>query len=859
MREKWKIICALPLAFSFAFSACDFYKYEQSEINVGDRENQAVVSSILEETKNVVRTVGEEDPEFKLTAVSEDDSSSHVANEKFELNLDSNVTGLNVYDPSEVDITGQFVSPSGELYEMPGFWNVEYERSFDSYDQESEFDILSDGDFFAQGNASIAGVLDIKDGEKIPVTKIAYNNPNAESANAGQVISKGYTEDLNTVSVWLRASENLTTTGLYLYFYGADDQAWVKLPELSKEWTRYTFYYGGQTEWTVKTDKNGNKDPNETEVKRLTDEEVVLSDFTHANTYNPLPLANMYSVRIQSSDGLSDRNSVVGDLYISDMQFCKQVEGSQKSMTIANFEGDIFKTYKDGDLFGMASLEKTGVENFKVRFRFTEAGEWTYRIVGKKNGETKFTYTSSVTATENQNAEKNKGVIRVEQTQKRNFVFEDGTPYTPIGINVCYSEVPSLSSYIYDIYYPKMAAAGMNFARTWLTHIDAGYGAQTSAGGILNFDARQNRSYEFEEILRIAEENGIYLQIPMQAISMFRYDLVDGIGGACWDTNPYNVINGGYLEEPWEYFRDPRAIEDTKKLCRYYIARYSYSRNILNWELMNEIGMDSGWYFGIKLSQEEARDWADEIGGYMHSADPYDHLVSISSGNDHHDKVYEAEALDFVSFHWYYSGSNYATALANECQQLWQRYGKPVMIGEGGASGMSEAYEHDKDPYGMWGRQSALTCSMNGGAGGAMNFWEANVNKYDLYSQYTPAANMFKLFGNDYVKMNTLFADDYAVTGENATRVKVMGYIDNDTIYAYAMDTMYYYANLNPGTFTDTSITFKGMDNGMYTVQVYSTTTCSVVKTVAVNATNGALTIPMEDWSCDFALIVNKA
>lgn len=858
MRKKWKLLCNLPLLFALTFASC-IDNYEQGAVDVGDTVNKGVVSSILAETQNVVNTVGAVDNDFKLTAVSEDGSSSHVANEKFELNLESNITGLNVYDPSEVDITGQFVSPSGELYEMPGFWNVGHQRSFEEYNQNGEFDVISDGDFFAQGNASISGVLDVKEGKKVPVTKISFDNAAAAGANGGQVINKGYTEDLNTVSVWLRVGENFSSDGLFLYFYGADDQAWVKLPTLTTEWKRYSFYYGGATSWTVKTDKNGKEDPNGEEIKCLTEEEMRLTEFTHGNTYNPLPLTKMYSVRIQCSDGKTTNCAAVGDVYISDMQIGRQVGASERTMQVANFEGDIFKTYKEGDLFGQASMTKTGKDNFKVRFRLNEVGEWTYRIVGKKNGETKFTYTSSVTATANPDAEKNKGLIRVEQTQKRNFVFEDGTPYTPIGINVCYSEVPKLSSYIYDIYYPKMAAAGMNFARTWLTHIDAGYGAQTSAGGILNFTPRQNRSYEFEEILRIAEENGIYLQIPMQAISMFRYDLPDGIGGACWDTNPYNTINGGYLDEPWEYFRDTRAIEDTKKLCRYYIARYSYSRNILNWELMNEIGMDSGWYFGIELSQEEARDWADEIGGYMHSADPFDHLVSISSGNDHHDKVYEAEALDFVSFHWYYSGSNYATALANECYQLWQHFGKPVMIGEGGASGMSEAYEHDKDPLGMWGRQTALTCGMGGGAGGATNFWEANVNKYDLYSQYTPAANMFKLFGNDYVKMNTLLSDNYTVSGENASRVNIRGYIDNDTVYAYVMDTMYYYANLNPGTFADTDITFKGMDNGMYMVQVYSTTTCAVAKTFTVNATNGMLTIPMDSWSCDFALIITKA
>ena len=165
--------------------------------------------------------------------------------------------------------------------------------------------------------------------------------------------------------------------------------------------------------------------------------------------------------------------TATGDLYISDMQFYNSDLPGQ-TVQLASFVCESLEGYRPGDLFGNEVLTQTGENGFKLRFRFTEAGEWTYRVVGKKDGEEKFRYTSSVTVAQNPDEEQNRGVVRVEQTQKRNFVFEDGTPYLPIGMNVAYSVDNARSSYDYDVYFPKMAAAGMNYSRTWLTDIDAG-------------------------------------------------------------------------------------------------------------------------------------------------------------------------------------------------------------------------------------------------------------------------------------------------------------------------------------------------------------------------------------------------
>ena len=99
----------------------------QTLVNIDIKESdEQIIQSILAESKNSVNTLVQ-DPEFYMNGVSEfevdatdpnavanETSSSHVVNEKFELDIDSVTTG-NKYDPNEVNVYGQFVSPSGVL------------------------------------------------------------------------------------------------------------------------------------------------------------------------------------------------------------------------------------------------------------------------------------------------------------------------------------------------------------------------------------------------------------------------------------------------------------------------------------------------------------------------------------------------------------------------------------------------------------------------------------------------------------------------------------------------------------------------------------------------------------------------
>ena len=807
-----KKIMVLLLACALTLSAFGCGGAKQGSVEYGADTQSRTAASVRADKKNEVVRYGT-GGNMSLTGVSEAESSSKVANEKFELDVDLSFEG-NPYDPDEVNVYGQFVSPNDEVYTMPAFYYADFDRSFEALDESADFSM--DG-YVEQGDVTLKGKISEINGVKQPVAKAQFDSAAGVYTNAGAILNVGGVTRLHdSISVWLKKDADLKADALYLCFYQAKGEAYIQLPALTETWKKYTFRW---------------------------------SDFTPNNTDGSselLALNTMYSGYIQTR-GAEAR----GGVWISDLR--SEREGFDTNYAVlSDFVSSELKNYHSGELNGTEVITAKEDKGFKLRFRFGETGEWLYRVVVEENGEKRASYTSSATITENADEEKNRGLLRVEPTQKRNFVFEDGTPYVPIGQNVAYSVDPKRGSYDYDVFFPKMKAAGMNFCRVWLTYI--GYGIQSTEGGILGFDNRQDRAFIFDYIVEQAAEYDFYLQIPLMTFSRFHSEsATDDVEWRSWDSSPYNVINGGYLDEAHEFYTDARAKEDTKKLYRYYVARWGYSRNILNWEIMNEIGESSDY------DQTKAKAWAEEIGGYMHAVDPFDHLVSLSSVN-FFDEVYGASSLDFVSIHSYIWGAEYAVNSADVTKQVWEHFRKPVIIGEIGASSVSEEDNYYMDKTGLVMRQTAFTAPMSGSAGGGMLWWWKQINAYDFYGNVTPAIEYFKLLPDDFVKMDSLDYEDYVFSHANqslASKGRVLGFISDTAVYAYLFDTRYNYGNPNPGAIENSALSFS-LSDGEYEVKVFDTQNGGVTKTFSAQAKNGKLELALDAWSRDTAFIIVK-
>src|SRR5262249_12485146 len=89
-----------------------------------------------------------------------------------------------------------------------------------------------------------------------------------------------------------------------------------------------------------------------------------------------------------------------------------------------------------------------------------------------------------------------------------------------------------------------------------------------------------------------------------------------------WDSNPYSAKGGGWLERSPEFFTDARARSATKKLLRYEVARWGWSRALWAWELWNEVDTCDGF------EDAPVAAWHREMAAEIARLDAHRHLIT---------------------------------------------------------------------------------------------------------------------------------------------------------------------------------------------------------------------------------------
>ncbi len=106
----------------------------------------------------------------------------------------------------------------------------------------------------------------------------------------------------------------------------------------------------------------------------------------------------------------------------------------------------------------------TGVGTWKVRFAPREVGEYsaTARLIDRDGTAESNTVRFRCVPSQE------KGFVRIGRDDPRFFVFDDGTPFFPIGQNVAFvGQTQYVDLAKADEIFAKMAAGGANFARVW--------------------------------------------------------------------------------------------------------------------------------------------------------------------------------------------------------------------------------------------------------------------------------------------------------------------------------------------------------------------------------------------------------
>jgi len=311
------------------------------------------------------------------------------------------------------------------------------------------------------------------------------------------------------------------------------------------------------------------------------------------------------------------------------------------------------------------------------------------------------------------------GLVRLA-ADGRGFVFDDGTPYYPLGCNVGWGNRDHDVPY----YLTKQGEAGTNWSRIWMTHFDSRNLEWTWDDqpplGQLSLKAAQR----WDAILTAAEAQGIRLQIVLQHHGQYSTRTNPN-----WHQNPFNQANGGFLATPQEFFTNPRAIALTKAKYRYIIARWGYSPAVMAWELFNEVQYTDT---PTGAGKETVGQWHRDMAAFLRAQDPDHHLVTTSSDLD----LPIWPAMDYYQPHTY--PSDPVTAIA---AQDPASYDKPIFFGEIGPGGWLDRDDGRYLHRIVWG-------GLMGEQPGAAQYWTWDqVEKADLYQHFRGASRFVKEAG----------------------------------------------------------------------------------------------------------------
>ncbi len=522
-------------------------------------------------------------------------------------------------------------------------------------------------------------------------------------------------------------------------------------------------------------------------------------------------------------------------------------------------------TFPDGRL--SMPLTPSGRPCFKVRYTPRRAGEHRVRITvvaGAGRGEIP-EFVLQVAPPARDYA----GFVRVDPKDKRFFSYETGRVFEGAGINVRspfdtryagnapYSTWRDRGLACYSDLFRKYRACGVNVVEVWMCSWwlalewipdRPGY----HGVGYMN----PYHAWMLDRIFQWARANDIYIILVFNNHGKFGMTF-----DREWARNPFNVKNGGFLDDCEKYFSDARAKAAFKRFCDYTVARWAANPNLLAWKLFTEIdltGNSLAFYRQPVMSQ-----WHKEMGDYLKGRDIYKHMITthwMLSYRQINAEVADLPELDFLTTDAYYQKG--ATAelleLLRGSIRFQSEHKKPLLITEFGGSPYGEGMGNliKQHHLGLW------TGFFWGFPIPPMFWWFALIDEKDLYSEYAA----FRKFtaGEDRRGMT---ATDSSL-GDTGIHVNWLREADGKVL-VWGYDERYYLAgeeNLSPREVGDLKLPLANLAPGAYDVEFWDCRTGRLIRRTTVvrqgdkAGAGGAPNLTVPPFRLDFALkLIPKA
>lgn len=387
-----------------------------------------------------------------------------------------------------------------------------------------------------------------------------------------------------------------------------------------------------------------------------------------------------------------------------------------------------------------------GLPLWKIRFSPATVG--THRYVVRVRD--RFGSAQTAAAVFEAAPSENSGFVRVSRKDPRFYEFDNGEPFFPIGHNIRspfdtrmngqfpWAQRWPEGSLAYRRFFQRMHENSANMVEIWTAPWSLGLEWSTvhpGYAGIGHYNLIH--AWELDRIVEDAGSKGIYINLVIHNHGKF-----SSFSDPEWVYNPFSKANGGYLEDPDDYFTDPRALKSFVKLMRYMTARWGYSRNIFAWQLWSELNLTGAQRRGGGIHhRSEIVDWHRLMGRSIKDMDPNDHIISSHVSGDHNtqnDAICMLPEIGSCSVDAYHGNSDplYIVDLMRDTAIHNNRFGKPVLITEFGGSAMAQGLRHLDDTL-----HCAVWASVATPIGGTpMLWWWQLIDEENFYPRYAALA-----------------------------------------------------------------------------------------------------------------------
>lgn len=321
---------------------------------------------------------------------------------------------------------------------------------------------------------------------------------------------------------------------------------------------------------------------------------------------------------------------------------------------------------------------------WKARFAPSEIGKWKYSFIFANVKGQKTSGKGSFLCVKGRRP--NKGFIRLHPTNPFRFVFDDGSPYFPIGLQDCWGDNSGTGSVLdqcsmegpfrTDLKDPPPLPPGPMFVRGPSANpqnADVYFRHFSQCGFDLYRFSQQNCSYRlYRDLDNYLVQEGIMTDELLGLCRNYGFRIVYGIFG----------FGKVFNDEP----NNKAAMSKVKRFIKYSVDRWGVYIDF--WEFLNEQNADDRWY--------------EIMIPYLKSIDPYHHLITTSWERP------QLNGIEINAPHWYQRENELESDTATVSRaKNWKKHNKPVVVGEQG-NHINKQKSQPPGVGGVWDNRSAV-------------------------------------------------------------------------------------------------------------------------------------------------------